>query len=257
MPKTFPPRSSGFAPPEVILLDPAARPIIGHRGASGSFPENTLLAFERAIARGADALELDVRGSADGVPVVIHDATVDRTTSGTGSVASLTLPALQALDAGRGQRIPTLREVLARFGSATPLIIEIKAAECAERVARLIEYFGLEQSVLVGSFHRAALAPFARPPFCRAATRAETGWCLAISRVGLAPRRPVYQAFTVPERHGWLRIVDRRFVRAAHRRGIPVHVWTVNEPAHAARLRRLGVNGIITNNPERMGVHSD
>ncbi len=122
----------------MILLDPLARPVIGHRGASGSFPENTLLAFREAIREGADAVELDVRLSADGVPVVLHDATLDRTTDGRGPVAGMPLAALQELDAGSGERIPALVDVLEEL-SGTPIIIEIKERRAGASVARVIE----------------------------------------------------------------------------------------------------------------------
>ena len=122
-----------------VLLDPAARPVIGHRGAAALAPENTIISFERAVADGADAIEFDVHVSADGHVVVIHDPTLDRTTDGTGAVAELTLERIRAADAGarftrdgmehpyrgRGVRVPTLTEVLDRF-PALPMLIEIK-----------------------------------------------------------------------------------------------------------------------------------
>lgn len=235
----------------MILLDPGGLPVIGHRGASGEHPENTLPAFEAAVAQGADAVELDVRVSADGVPVVIHDPTVDRTTNGTGAVAAFSLEALQSLDAGGGARIPTFKEVLARF-DRLPMIVEIKAVAASQPVTRLLQLFGAEGRVLVGSFEHAALAPFRAAGLVTSASRWETArWWLA-TRVALAPRRTRYQAFTVPETEGRLRVVDRRFMRATKRRGLPVHVWTVNEPMQALRLRALGVNGLITNFPGKI-----
>jgi glycerophosphoryl diester phosphodiesterase len=235
----------------VILLDPEARPLIGHRGASGEYPENTLWAFDRALEEGADALELDVRLSADGVPVVIHDATLDRTTDGAGPVRDLSLVALRTLDAGAGERVPTLEEVLDRY-PATPLILEVKAAEAGEPVARLLHSQGASGRVLVGSFEAAALRPFGAEPFVRAASRGETAWFWIASRLRQAPLRSGYRAFTVPEYHRRLHVVDSSFVTAARRRGLPVHVWTVNEVATARRLRGLGVSGVITDFPARL-----
>lgn len=234
----------------MILVDPAARPIIGHRGASGEYPENTLLAFDRALEQGADALELDVRLTGDGVPVVIHDATVDRTTDGTGAVAGFAAPELGALDAGRGERIPLFTAVLDRY-PATPLIVELKERAAGPVVADVVRRHGASARVLVGAFDGAALRPFRRGGAWRAASRRETAWFWAASRLGLAAPGG-YRAFTVPERHGAVRVVDCAFVRAAGRRGKPVHVWTVNEPADARRLRAIGVAGIITNFPARM-----
>lgn len=233
----------------MILLDPDARPVVGHRGASGEQPENTLAAFDRALEQGADALELDVRVTADGVAVVIHDATVDRTTSGSGAVQSYTLDRLRTLDAGRGERVPLLSEVLERYPD-TPLIIEIKEEEVVpparEALARAAG------RVIVGSFLPAALRPFTPATFARSASRRQTTafWLAARLRLSLAPRS--YRAFTVPERHGRLTVVDALFMRAAHRRRLPVHVWTVDDVTEARRLRALGVAGIITNFPARM-----
>jgi len=112
----------------VILLDPDAHPVIAHRGASGQYPENTLLAFAKAREQGADALELDVRVTADGVPIVLHDPTLERTTNGVGMAARLSWTEVRRVDAGRGERIPTLAEVLAGFPT-TPLLVEIKEPE--------------------------------------------------------------------------------------------------------------------------------
>ncbi len=235
----------------MILLEPKAAPVVAHRGASGEYPENTLLAFDRALAQQADALELDVRLTADGVPVVIHDSTVDRTTDGSGPVGSFAASALEALDAGRGERIPTLATVLDRYPD-TPIILELKEPRAARPVADLLLSHGAAERVLVGAFEHAALGPFSEPPFRRAASRRETLWGWLASRIGWAIPCGTFRAFTVPERHGAFRVVDPAFVRAAARRGLPVHVWTVNQVADARRLRALGVAGIITNFPARM-----
>jgi glycerophosphoryl diester phosphodiesterase len=236
----------------MLLVDPDARPIIGHRGASGEYPENTLLAFDRALEQGADALELDVRLTADGAPVVIHDPTVDRTTGSRGFVAHLTLDQVRALDAGAGERIPTLDEVLDRY-PATPLIVEIKDPAAGRVVAEALLHRGAAERVLVGAFEQRALDPFRLPVYHRSASRRETAWFWLATRVGRRPRRS-YEAMTVPERHRGLSVVDQRFVTAAREGGIPVHVWTVDDPEDARRLRAMGVVGIITNYPARIRV---
>ena len=234
----------------VILLDPEAHPVIGHRGASGAFPENTLLAFREAIRQGADALEIDLRASRDGVAVAIHDATLDRTTDGSGPVAECTVEALRALDAGGGERIPTLDQILEEF-PRTPVILEVKEVTVAAATAACLRRHGAAERVLVGSFESRALAPFGEQPFHRSASRRETALAWAASR--LATGLPGgYEAFTVPEHRGALTIVDARFLRAARRRRRPVHVWTVDDPLRARRLRAAGVCGIITNFPLRM-----
>ena len=235
----------------MLLLDPDARPIIGHRGASGEHPENTVLAFDRAIAEGADALELDLHVTADGVPVVIHDSTVDRTTDGTGAVGSHTLDALRGLDAGRGERVPTLAEVLERYREI-PLVLEVKEQVAARAVADAIARHGAARRVVVGAFEQRALRPFASSVFLRAASRRETAAFWIISRFRWSLRGSTYQMFTVPEHHRMLTVVDAAFVHAARQLGKPVHVWTVNDLEHGARLRALGVAGIITDFPARM-----
>lgn len=234
----------------MILLDPEARPIIAHRGASGTCPENTLLAFDRALEYGADALELDVRLSADGVPVVIHDSTLERTTDGRGPVGAWPLERLRALDAGGGERIPTLADVLERYPT-TPIIVDIKELPCAQPVAALLLVHRAAGRVLVGAFARRALRPFDLPAYHRAAARSETALAWLGSRVNLAVGGR-FRAFTVPRRYRGVRVVDRRFVAAAARRGRPVHVWTVNHREEAERLRAMGIAGIITDHPERM-----
>ena len=143
----------------MILLDPGAQPVIGHRGASGEYPENTLLAFARALEQGADALECDTRITADGVAVVIHDPTLERTTNGQGPVEAMDLGPLQRLDAGRGERVPTLAEALAAF-PRTEFILEIKDRRAAGPARRVLADQRAEKRVLVGAFDRDALRPF-------------------------------------------------------------------------------------------------
>jgi glycerophosphoryl diester phosphodiesterase len=235
----------------VILLDPQAKPLIAHRGASGTWPENTLRAFREGLAQGADALELDVRVTRDGMLVVIHDPTVDRTTNGTGVVRELTIPTLRALDAGLGEALPTIDEVLESFPNV-PLIVEIKEVAAAGPLALVLRRHAAGNRVLVGAFQRRALGPFKATEVARAASRSETAWAWAASRVGWAPWLASYRAFTVPPRQGRVEVVDERFVDAAARRTRPVHVWTVDDRVEAERLRRLGVGGIITNFPERL-----
>jgi glycerophosphoryl diester phosphodiesterase len=234
----------------VILLDPQARPLIAHRGASGQYPENTMLAFTQALKQRADAIELDVRVTADGVPVVLHDATLDRTTDQRGVVAALSLEVVRRAAAGVGERIPTLEEVLESF-PGTPLIVELKEPAAALATLAVLRRQRAQGRVLLGAFHRASLEPFRGVEFARAATRSQVGWFWSWARVGLA-RRGDFVAFTVPERSGLLHVVDVPFLVAARRLGLPVHVWTVDDPAAAARLRAAGVCGIITNYPERM-----
>jgi glycerophosphoryl diester phosphodiesterase len=248
------------------LLQLDSRPVIAHRGASGSAPENTLPAFELAVRQGADAIELDVRLTRDGVPVVLHDATLDRTTDGRGPVGALTLAELRAADAGArfsldggrsypfrngAARVPTLAEVLRGFPEV-PVLLEVKepAAQAAVRQV-VLEERAAERCVLA-SEHHAALQLFRQPPFAVAASGGEIG---ALYRGVLLRRVPgavSYRLLSVPERYRGLRVPTRGFVAAARRLGCPVHVWTVNDPVAAQRLWSLGVSGIVTNVPDRI-----
>ncbi len=255
------------------LLDLSARPVIAHRGASGHAPENTLPAFELAVQQGADAFELDVRLTADGVPVVLHDATLQRTTGGRLSAASQTLAQLRQADAGArfspdagrsfpfrgaGLLIPTLAEVLETFPDM-PILVDIKEARAQGAVRQLLLEKRAADRCVVASEETAALAVFEHRQFSRAASPRETSWLYwgsLLRRAGRAASSPMlrcpYQALSVPLRYRGLTIPTPSFVAAARDRGCPVHVWTVNDPAVAERLWRAGVAGIVTNFPDRM-----
>jgi glycerophosphoryl diester phosphodiesterase len=246
------------------LLDLAARPVIAHRGASAYAPENTLAAFELAAAQGADAFELDVRLTRDGAPVVIHDATLDRTTGLTGPVRGRTLAELRAADAGRGftpdggqtfpwrdrgVQVPTLAEVLWAF-PAMPVLIEVKEAEVQEAVRRVLLDEGAVDRCAVASEHLGAVELFRQAPFACGAAGPEIS---ALYRAAMLRRTPAacrYRLLSVPLRWHGLPVPTRGFVAAARRLGCPVHVWTVNDGDTARRLWRRGVSGIVTNVPD-------
>ncbi len=245
----------------------AARPLVfGHRGGAALGPENTMVAFARGIATGADGFECDVRLSRDGVPVVIHDATLDRTTDHSGPVSALTAAALGRLDATCRFRaaepvraadaagVPMLERVLAEFPGAR-VIIELKdpAAALAGAVADVVRRSGAERRVCVGSFHLAALRAFraAAPNVTTSASMREAKWTLARSWLPLPRLAPVhYRAFQVPERAGRFRVVRPAFVRQAHREGAVVQVWTIDAAADVHRLLGWGVDGIISDRPD-------
>ncbi len=246
------------------LLDLDARPIIGHRGASGLAPENTLQAFELAIVGGAEALEVDVRLSRDGAPVVIHDATLDRTTDRTGPVGAQTLADLRAVDAGyrfttdqgrtfpfrgAGVRIPTLGEVLWAFPQV-PVLVEVKEPEVQAAVQRVLRGEGAAERCVVASENPEALELFREPPFVCAATGPEIRALYQTVLLRLPAPRVTYRLLSVPEKHRRLTVPTARFVAAARRLGCPVHVWTVNDAATARALWARGVAGIVTNLPD-------
>jgi glycerophosphoryl diester phosphodiesterase len=240
------------------LFDPDARPIIGHRGAAAHAPENTMEGFRRALALGAEALELDVRRTADGEAVVVHDPTLDRTTDRSGPVALHSLRALSTVDAGfrhlddrgfpfrgTGVRIPTLREVIAEFNDV-PLLIEVKEIEVQEAVARvLLEGDAAERTIVAGADWR-ALEVFQSAPFKRGASRRD----IARLYFGVGEPDERCRSYAVPQSYYGLPVPTRRFAQAARSRASTVHVWTVDDPQVALRLWRRGVNGIVTNKPE-------
>lgn len=213
---------------------------IGHRGLMGAEPENTLRSFRRADRMALDAIELDLHLSKDGELVVIHDATVDRTTDGTGQVRDLTLAELRGLDAGLGERVPLFTEVLDAVSA--PIQAEIKDRAAARALAEVIERRGLTERVTVISFHDEALR--------------ETRALLPEVALGLVTGR---STATAPERAAELgaELVSCEFARLSaevvarcRAAGIGVISWTVNTPDELARARELALDGVVTDVPE-------
>jgi glycerophosphoryl diester phosphodiesterase len=243
------------------------RPLIfAHRGGCALGPENTLAAFDLGLRAGADGLELDVHLSADGVPVVHHDATLDRTTSDAGPLAARTAAELAKVDAGcrfagngdfpfRGQGvgIPSLREVLLGYRDV-PLVIEMKvdSARMGEAVARdVLAADAVDRVCLAGYGARsAAAARTALPRVATSATHAEVRLAVYRGLAGWPVRDAPYGGFQVPERNGLVRIVSPRFIRNAHAAGLKVQVWTVDDESDMRRLLEWGVDGLISNRPD-------
>jgi glycerophosphoryl diester phosphodiesterase len=246
------------------LLDLSARPVIAHRGASAVRPENTLAAFELAAQLGADAIELDVHLSADGIPVVIHDPTLDRTTDSRGPVSRYTVAEIRKIDAGarftldggrtfpfrlQGVQVPTLEDVLAAFPEM-PLLVELKEPRVQEAVRRVLLDQAAAEQCVVASDRGAALELFRQAPFLRAASREEISRLFWGTILGRVPASVGYRLLSVPERYRGISVPTRRLCAAARRLGCPVHVWTVDDAATARRLWSRGVAGIVTNLPE-------
>jgi len=230
---------------------------IAHRGASGAAPPNTLAAFEQATELGADGIEFDVHLSADGVPVVIHDFTVDGSTDGKGRVSNLTLAQLKQLDAGStfapafsGERIPTLEEVLHCVGNRLLLNIELKSISLRDNgleqevIAQVMQH-GLGDQVLISSFN-----PISLWRAKKIAPHMPVGLLYAPDLPLLL--RHAWLAFTFPHeaRHPEHHMVNASYMEWARRHGYRVHVWTVDDPGEMERLIDLGVDGIITNVPD-------
>jgi glycerophosphoryl diester phosphodiesterase len=245
--------------------------VMAHQGGNGLWPDNTQYAFERAVALGVDVLEMDVHSTADGVLVVIHDSTVDRTTDGTGPVHDLTLAEIKALDAGydwtsddgqtypyRGQgvTVPALEELFVAFPT-TPMNIEIKQSEpsIAAPLCRLIRDHSMADSVLIASFHQEAIEEFRRecPEVATSAGQNEVVVLFVLSKVLLeGAYGPSSEAVQVPEYRSGLHVLTPRFVDAAHSRNFQVHAWTINETEDMQHMLDLGVDGIITDYPDRL-----
>jgi glycerophosphoryl diester phosphodiesterase len=229
---------------------------IAHRGASGRFPENTLKAFHGAIDAGAQMCELDVQLTSDGAVVVIHDETVERTTDGRGAVRSMTLEELKRLDAGvrfgrefRGERIPTLEEVMALADGHCELNIELKSAGVERKVCELIVAYRALASAMISSFDWDALTVVRHfDPRVRVGLLASQ-W----------PARLVGAAFELKAEscNPKSDIVTEDLCIAAHERNLSVYTWTVDEPGEMRRLIAFGVDGIMTNYPERLREVTD
>jgi len=248
-------------------FDPGARLVIGHRGAAARFPENTFAAFDYAVGLGVDAIEFDIRVTRDGVVAVIHDATLDRTTVGTGDIVRQSARDLAGVDAGarfspdggrtfpfagKGIGVPTLEGLIERY-PATPLLIEIKVAEAAPEALRLFRRHGCEDRVVVDSMDVRALKPFSGTRVAVGAARRDVISLLWRSAMALVPRSLPFSALCIPERYG-IHVPVTRLTRAAASRRVPTHVWTVNDPEDARRLWSNGVVGIISDDPETMLV---
>jgi glycerophosphoryl diester phosphodiesterase len=219
---------------------------IGHRGARGHEPENTLRSVRRALALGARGIEIDV-WLAGGELVVIHDAKLERTTNGRGLVSRKTFAYLRELDAGKGERIPTLREVFETVERGALINIELKGRRTAGPVTMLIEEFVAHkgwhyEDFLVSSFNRSELRAIknSRIRIGLLLTRPSRLYALSARRVRACAVNPAF------------RFVNAKFVADAHRRGLLVFPYTVNAPEDIARLREMGVDGVFTDFPERV-----
>ena len=238
---------------ETHALTPSACKVIAHRGASGYAPENTLASFRKGLEMGAEMLELDIHLSRDGEIVVIHDHSLDKTTTGSGYVKDHTVKELKQFDAGkrfdayRGERIPLLQEVFDLVQKRAALAIEIKNCpilypDIERKLVRLIEKNDLVAQVIVIAFYHPSLKVIKQSnPAIRTGILYVGGlvepWAAAAT-VEADALHPHYE-YVLPE-----------MVAAAHQRGYLVHPWTVNKPAEMAQQISYGVDGITTNYPD-------
>jgi glycerophosphoryl diester phosphodiesterase len=245
-----------------------ARPrVFAHRGGSRLGPENTLAAFDRGLAAGADGLELDVVFSADGRVVVSHDRTLDRTTDAVGPVGGRTADELARVDAGyrftdadgghpyrgRGIGVPTLRDVLSRYRDV-PIIVEMKLdlPELGRAVAAEVAAAAAADRVCAAGFGARAVraAREALPAMATSASRRDVRLALYRSWARWPVRDTSYGGYQIPEASGATRVVSPTFVRHAHEAGLEVQVWTIDLPEDMERLLAWGVDGLISDRPD-------
>lgn len=239
------------------MLDSLPQPVIfAHRGASAHAPENTLAAFELALEHGADAIELDVKLSADGTAVVIHDATVDRTTGAHGRVNDLSLAQLRALDAGsskaanfHGEKIPMLEEVFEAVGRRTFINVELTNYDSlddhlVETVCMLVRKFNVQDRIMFSSFRASNLNK------ARGLLPGVPCGLLALTDYrGVWVRSFVFAFGNFQALHPHLENTSLQQVKRVHRLKRRIHVWTVNAEADMRRLFGWGVDGIFTDDP--------
>lgn len=244
---------TGFPYLDAGLDQPGAVLAFAHRG--GAFHpeleglENTMTAFEHAVALGYRYLETDVHATRDGVLLAFHDAVLDRVTSHTGSIAETGYDDLAEVVVGEREQIPTLATLLERFPDAR-FNIDIKAANAVEPLAALVQRTRAHDRVCVGSFNDRRMRAFRRA-MDRPVATAHGPAAVVAARFGppaVAARatRGSGRAFQVPPRRGAVRVVTEEFVARAHSAGHPVHVWTIDDPAEMHALLDLGVDGLMT-----------
>lgn len=258
--------STGGNPSGYPYLDSPWPLAFAHRGGAADGDENTTAAFDRCVALGYRYLETDVRCTADGVPVVFHDAGLRRVAGTDRAISDLTWADLRSIRIGGAQTVPRLDDVLAGWPSVR-FNIDAKSPAVLAPLADTIRATGTVDRVLVAAFSDSRLRWIRRELGPRLATslgpkevaRLRLASLAGRGMLGLTPGVPAVQ---VPVRYGvgkaGIPVVDRRFVRYAHRLGIQVHVWVIDEPDEMVRLLELGVDGLMTDRPEvlRQVLHS-
>ena len=257
--------------PDPPYFNPDKFLVIAHRGGRSLGPENTLYTYRNAVKLGVDVLEMDVRSTKDGQLIILHDDTLAQTTNATGPVENYSLVDLKKLDAAhrwspdngqtfplrnKGVKIPTLAEVFNAFPQ-TRMNLEIKESRAStiHSLCRLIRDHHMTEKVMVASFDADSLKEFRSlcPQVATSAGASEAMLFYGLQKVYLeAAYSPNAQALQVPETFRDLRVVNRRFIEAAHARNLRVQVWTVNDVNAMQRLLNLGVDGIMTDYPQRL-----
>ena len=217
--------------------------IIGHRGANKIAPENTLKSFQKSIDLKADYLEFDVHQSKDGEIVVIHDSKTKRTTGYKGEVKAMTLAELKALDAGEGEKIPTLDELLQMAKGKIGIQLEIKAPGMAQKIVDMLRSLGLIESTLISSLNHNELIKI---------QKIEPKIKLAALLIGLKKKKVLLECIDKGFEyiHPYYRFINEKFINTAHEHDIKVNAWTVNTQPSMKKVIAMGIDGIITNDIE-------
>ncbi|MET9802771.1 glycerophosphodiester phosphodiesterase family protein [Streptomyces sp. NPDC006368] len=235
-------------------LDHPALIPFAHRGGAADGLENTVAAFRRAATAGYRYFETDVHATADGRLVAFHDATLDRVTDARGRIGALPWSVVREARVAGEEPLPLFEELLEEFPEAR-WNVDIKAEAALAPLVELVRRTGAWHRVCVGSFNEGRVIRALRLAGPRLATsygvRGVLGLRLRSYGIPAAVRRGAVAA-QVPESRSGVRVVDRRFIRAAHQRGLQVHVWTVNDPDRMAALLDLGVDGIMTDHLETL-----
>jgi glycerophosphoryl diester phosphodiesterase len=251
----------------MILLDPHARAVVGHRGNRAFAPENTLESFREAVALGVDAVEFDLHMSLDGVLVVIHDPTLERTTDGSGAVGLHTVAQLRRLDAGarftrdggrsfpwrgRGATVSTFDEVVEALPRDLPFIIELKTLATTEPLRAAIRRHDIARRVIVAGFDSEATRPLRGAGFALGASTPDVARLVLPALLGMRLGRQRFEALCIPPRWHGIPVPIAALARSLRGGGTVTHVWTINDAAQARRLWRAGVQGIISDDPGAM-----
>ncbi|MES2522235.1 MAG: glycerophosphodiester phosphodiesterase family protein [Gemmatimonadota bacterium] len=248
----------------MILLDPLARPVIGHRGNRIASPENTIHSMLEAVALGVDALEFDLHVSSDDVLMVMHDPTLSRTTNGQGAVSAHTAATLKALDAGacftadggrtypyrgHGIGVPSFDDVVDAMPSTLPLIIELKTLRATPLIRDAVRRHGIAKRVIVAGFDAAAVRPLRGEGFALGAATADVAALLLPAITGRRVQALPYEALCIPPTHRGIPLPIGAIARSVRSSGTVMHLWTINSAPHALRLWKAGVQGIISDDP--------
>lgn len=262
------------APESAYYRDIQPPLVIAHQGGDGVWPGDTMFAFEQAVEIGVDVLEMDAHITKDGRIVLMHDEEVDRTTDGTGLIEDLTLEELKQLDAaydwsndnaktfpyrGQGIQVPTLDELFQKFPQMR-YVIEIKLTETpiAKPLCELIREHGMQDKVMIASFHDEAMQNFRQtcPEVATSAARGEVTSFVILGKVFLSglivPEYESIQPPYDPAESKNIAIMTKRFIREAHAKNLAVEPWTVNDPELMRQYIEWGVDGIMTDRPDLM-----